>query len=193
MQALNIVNLIESNPITKLTNVYNNKFLVKIQENFTETEQQLFISSCYCYLNYNQNSDFVIDLDDIWKWLGFKQKINAKTLLEKQFVIDKDYKKLLDDNAKQKTDIEKKHGGHNKETFMLTVKCFKLFYIKADTKKAKEIHEYFIKLEEILQQIIHEECNEFKLQLETAKNTENLKRIVVDSFKVVTTSFQVHR
>jgi hypothetical protein len=67
MQALNIVNLIESNPITKLTNVYNNKFLVKIQENFTETEQQLFISSCYCYLNYNQNTDFVIDLDDIWK------------------------------------------------------------------------------------------------------------------------------
>jgi hypothetical protein len=78
---------------------------------------------------------------------------------------------LLCDIVKQKYDVEKKHGGHNKETFMLTVKCFKLFSIKADTKKAKEIHEYFIKLEEILQQIIHEECNEFKLQLETAKNT----------------------
>lgn len=171
MQALNIVNLIESNPITKLTNVYNNRFLAKIQENFTETEQQLFISSCYCYLNYDQNADFVIDLDNVWNWLGFQHKAKAKSLLEKHFVIDKDYKKILDDNAKQKTDIEKKHGGHNKEIFMLTVKCFKLFCIKADTKKAKEIHEYFIKLEEILQQIIHEECNEFKLQLETAKNT----------------------
>lgn len=183
MQALNIVNLIESNPITKLTNVYNNRFLSKIQENFTETEQQFFFSSCYCYLNYNQNTDFVIDLDDIWKWLGFSVKSKAKTLLEKNFVVNKDYKILIDDNAKQKTDVEKKHGGHNKETFMLTVKCFKLVCIKADTKKANEIHEYFIKLEEILQQIIHEECNEFKLQLETAKNTIEISNSELETAK----------
>lgn len=170
MQSLNIVNLIESNPITKLTNVYNNKFLTKIQESFTEMEQQLFVSSCYCYLNYNQTTDFVIDLDDIWKWLEFKQKVNAKILLEKHFKIEIDYKNLLLLQQKQQSGEEKKHGGHNKETIMLTVKTFKLFCIKAETKKAKEIHEYFIKLEEILQQIIQEESNELKLQLEEAKN-----------------------
>ena len=26
---------------------------------------------------------FVIDLDDIWKWIGFSQKVRAKGLLEK--------------------------------------------------------------------------------------------------------------
>ena len=170
MQSLNIVHLIESNPITKLTNVYNNKFLTKIQENFLEMEQQLFVASCYCYLNYNQTTDFVIDLDNIWKWLGFNQKVKAKILLEKQFKIDIDYKNLLSLQGKQDSTEEKQHGGHNKETIMLTVKTFKLFCIKAETKKAKEIHEYFIKLEEILQQIIQEESNELKLQLENAKN-----------------------
>jgi len=170
MQSLNIVHLIESNPITKLTNVYNNKFLTKIQENFSEMEQQLFVASCYCYLNYNQTADFVIDLDNIWKWLGFNQKVKAKILLEKQFKIDIDYKNLLSLQGKQDSTEEKQHGGHNKETIMLTVKTFKLFCIKAETKKAKEIHEYFIKLEEILQQIIQEESNELKLQLENAKN-----------------------
>ena len=64
-------------------------------------------------------------------------------------------------------------GGHNKETFMLNVKTFKLFCIKAETKKAEEIHEYFIKLEEILQEVLIEESNELKLQLEQLENTKN--------------------
>ena len=126
MQSIDIVSLIESNPITKLSNVYNNKFLLKIKENFTEMEQQLFVSSCYCYLNYNQSTDFVIDLDNIWKWLGFNQKYNAKRVLEKHFILDKDYKNLMCDSVKQKN--EEGRGGHNKETIMLTVKTFKLFF-----------------------------------------------------------------
>jgi len=169
MQSLDIVSLIESNPITKLSNVYNNKFLLKIKENFTKMEQQLFVSSFYCYLNYNQTNDFVIDLDTIYKWVGFQQKVKAKVLLEKHFIIDKDYKILLSQTGKQELEEEKKHGGHNKETFMLTVKTFKLFCIKADTKRANEIHEYFIKIEEMLYQIVQEESNELKLQLEQAK------------------------
>jgi len=170
MQSLDIVNLIESNPITKLTNDYNNKLLIKIKENFTETQQQLFLSYFYCYSNYNPTTDFVIDLDNVWKWIGFSQKCNAKRLVEKNFIIDIDYKILITKLVKSESTEEKKHGGHNKETIMLTVKTFKLFCMKAETKKANEIHEYFVKLEEILQQTIQEETNELKSQLEQAKN-----------------------
>ena len=172
MQSIDIVSLIESNPITKLSNVYNNKFLLKIKENFTEMEQQLFVSSCYCYLNYNQSTDFVIDLDNIWKWLGFNQKYNAKRVLEKHFILDKDYKNLMCDSVKQKN--EEGRGGHNKETIMLTVKTFKLFCIKSETSRANEIHEYFIKMEEMLYKIVQEESDELKLQLEQS-NIENTK------------------
>ena len=173
MQTLDIVNLIEKNPITKLTNVYNNKLLTKIKKNFTDSEQQLFITSFYCYLNYHSTNDFVIDLDNVWKWLEFKQKATAKVLLEKNFKIDIDYKNLLWSHPEQ-DDNTKKHGGHNKETFLLTIKTFKLFCIKAETKKAKEIHEYFVKLEEILHETMEEESNELKMQLQNIqeKNKE---------------------
>jgi len=99
---LDIVSLIESTPITKLSSIYNNKFLTKIKDTFTESQQQLFVSSFYCYLNYHPTNDFVIDLDDVWKWLGFNQKVKAVALLEKQFIIEKDYKLLLSQQGKQK-------------------------------------------------------------------------------------------
>jgi phage anti-repressor protein len=168
MTNLNIVELIEKNPITKLTNDNHNKLLTKIRSNFTSNDQQTFLASFYCYLNYNSKNDFVIDLDNVWKWLGFNQKYNAKRVLEKHFIIDIDYKNLLLRSEEQDSD-EKKHGGHNKETFMLTISAFKRFCLKAGTTKADQIHEYYIKLEETLHEVINEESNELKLQLEQVK------------------------
>jgi len=168
----NIVELIENNPITMLSNDYNVKILVKIKEQFTEFEQQLFLSSFYCYFNYHPTNDYVIDLDDVWKWLGFAQKVNAKTLLEKLFIVDKDYKKSLLQQQKQSLHTK---GGHNKETIMLNIKTFKLFCIKTGTKKADEIHDYFLKMEQIIQEVVHEESNELKNQLQI-KNEEIVEK-----------------
>jgi hypothetical protein len=164
MEQFNIVELIESNPITKLSQDYNAKMLVKIKSNFTDFEQQLFLSSFYCYLNYHSSNDFVIDLDNVWKWLGFSQKIKAKQLLEKQFILNKDYTKSLYLEVKQNQVNIK--GGQNKEIFMLNIETFKKFCLKAGTKKADEIHDYYMKLEEIVQEVINEECSELKLKLE---------------------------
>ena len=153
---IDIVNLIENNPIVNLSTEYNNRLVNKIKDSFTETQQHLFVSSFYCYLNYHPTADFVIDLDDIWKWLGFHAKQNAKILLEKNFIKDKDYILLmLQDKQTNET-----RGGHNKQTFLLNIRCFKLFCIKAGTEKANEIHEYFVKLEDIMNGIVKEECKE---------------------------------
>ena len=168
MEQFDIVKLIEDNPITKLSKDYNIKLLEKIKEQFSNFEQQLFLSSFYCYLNYNSKNDFVVDLDTIWKWLGFSQKVNAKTLLEKQFTLDKDYVKssLL---LQQKQTVHIK-GGHNKEIYLLTVNAFKKFCLKAGTKKADEIHDYYIKLEELIQDVIKEDCCELKSLLTNVTN-----------------------
>ena len=178
MSQLDIIELIENNPITKLSNTYNNKLLCKIKENFTGLEQQLFITSFYCYLNYDKSIDFVVDLDNIWKWLGFKQKNNAVTLLEKHFIIDIDYKKTAphfggaDLNKKNlafvstKADLNKKNGGKNIKKYFLNIKCFKSFCLKAQTKKANEIHEYYMKMEDVLYSTLEEETDELKLELQ---------------------------
>ena len=170
MQELNIVELIESNPISKLSNVYNGKLLTKIKDTFTDFEQQLFVSSFYCYLNYNKNTDFVVDLDNVWKWLGFSQKIRAKEMLEKNFTIGMDYKNSDLSTEKAVNLISKQNGGHNKQTILLTIKCFKSLCLKAQTKKAAEIHEYYMKMEEVLHDIVEEETDELRLQLQQKNN-----------------------
>ena len=161
-QELNIVELIEKNPITRLSQEYNGRLLTKIQESFTGFEQQLFVSSFYCYLNYDKNLDFVVDLDNVWNWLGFQQKQHAKTMIEKNFKLDIDYKHLTNLDAPK----IKMNGGQNKQIIMLTVRCFKSLCLKAQTKKASEIHEYYMKMEEVLHQVVEEETDELKQQLE---------------------------
>lgn len=165
--SLNIVALIENNPITNLTCTYQNKLLNKIKENFTDTQQHLFVSSFYCYLNHDETNDFIIDLDNVWKWMEFSTKQRGKYLLEKDFIFDIDYKILLNNDVRQK---KEGRGGHNNQKYLMTINTFKLLCLKADTKKAKEIHEYYIKLEKLLNETIKEECIEYKLLLEQEKN-----------------------
>jgi type IV secretory pathway VirB4 component len=123
---LDIIQMIEKNPITRLSSEYQNKLINKIKTNFNNKQQQLFVTSFYCYLNYNSNNEFVINFNDIWKWLGYSRKDNAKRLLEKTFTKNIDYKILLHQSAEQKKD---NRGGHNKENIMLTINAFTPFII----------------------------------------------------------------
>ena len=93
--SVDIVNLIESNPITKFSGDYQSKLVEKVKNNFTNYEQQLFLSSFYCYLKYDSENDFVIDLDNVWKWLDFGQKDSAKRVIEKNFFIHKNAQKIF--------------------------------------------------------------------------------------------------
>jgi polyhydroxyalkanoate synthesis regulator phasin len=165
--SVNIVNLIENNPITKFSGDYQSKLVEKVKNNFTNYEQQLFLSSFYCYLKYDSKNDYVIDLDNVWNWLGFSQKYNAKCTLEKNFTINKDYKMFAPGASGAKKDSR---GGHNKEVIMLNVETFKKFCLKAGTKKADEIHDYFIKLENIMFEITKEDSDELKQQVLTLEN-----------------------
>ena len=169
MTDINIVELIETNPLTTLSKTYNIKILEKIQSEFSNFEQKLFISSFYCYLNHNLDN-FIIDLDNIWNWLGFSQKVTAKRLLLKFFVENKDYIKL------ENIQTQKINGGQNKEIFMLNISSFKKFCLKAGTQKADEIHDYYIKLEKIIHDTINEEREELRLQLQNSLQTSEYEK-----------------
>lgn len=145
--SVDIVNLIESNPITKLNGNYQSKLVEKVQTNFDTYEQQMFLASFYCYLNHDNKNDFVIDLDNVWEWLGFQQKYHAKYLLEKQFIINRDYKIFAPEHSGAK---KGNRGGHNKEIIMLNIETFKKYCLKAGTKKADEIHDYLLEREKVL-------------------------------------------
>jgi hypothetical protein len=69
----------------------------------------------------------------------------------------------------------KKNGGQNKEKILITINTFKKLCLKSNTKKADEIHDYFIKLEEVFQEIISEESIELKNQLEQKQTQLQIK------------------
>jgi hypothetical protein len=197
--SIDIVNLIERNPISRFNQTYQSKLIEKLQSKFSDYHQQLFLSSFYCYLKYDKLNDFVIDLDDIWEWLGFIKKSNAKRLIKKLFIVDEDFKCSLLRTEKQKFDSEfmnsepkeniqdetklledstsSKRGGNNKEKIMMNITTFKKLCLRAGTRKAYVIHDYFIILEESLQEIVNEESNELRLQVEKNEVKSNELRI----------------
>lgn len=188
MEKLNIIQLIENNPITILSREYENKFVNKIQNNFTDTEQNIFLGSFYCYLNYNPEKDFIIDFDSVWKWLGFTRKDNCKSILVLNF------KENIHFTIAKKAappipgaGINTGGSGYNKESILLTVDTFKELCLKCNTKKASEIHKYFIKVEKILQEILNEQTDELRLQLkqkdlQLIEHKKDTKNTLLDSF-----------
>ena len=158
-ERLDIVQLIENNPITKLSKDYQTQLLTKIKDKFNDQEQQLFIASFYCYLQYDSKIDFVIDMDDVWKWLGFSRKDPCKRIIEKHFTKDIDYKILLHQI------VEKVHGGHNKERLLINIETFKSLCLLANTERSKTVRKYYYKLEQTLHELLEDESKKLKEQL----------------------------
>lgn len=88
---------------------------------------------------------FVIDLELIIRWLQINQKGHLKETLKKSYIKNRDYI-LLSPRRKQK----KNHGGHNKETILVTIKCFKKLCLKTKSIMADKIIDYYIALENLL-------------------------------------------
>jgi hypothetical protein len=78
-----------------------------IKENFNKDDMQLFELNYKIYIaNKNNLDNFIVDLDEVYKWVGFARKDNAKKLLEstnlkkeKIFHINKDYIIILNKNT----------------------------------------------------------------------------------------------
>jgi hypothetical protein len=74
MESINYVSLVEKNPIKWVSNESNQRLVERLKGTFNEKQQQLFIASFYCYLKHDPVKDFVINLDDVWEWMGFSKK-----------------------------------------------------------------------------------------------------------------------
>jgi predicted GIY-YIG superfamily endonuclease len=262
---VDIIELVENSPLTKFSQHtdYKSKIVDKLKNRFTTTEQQLFLANFYLYLNYNNTTDFVIPLDNVWKWLGFGRINDAKRVIDKNFKENTDYKiygnetnvfalqvgkakndeinkdktnvfappiggakndeikrdktnvfappiggaKNEEDNNEingiDRTEVSRKaagnyisnnkdktntfspptcgaasetRGGHNKEYIYMTVNCFKKLCLKARTDKADEIHDYYIKLEEVLNETLIEETETLKNLLDKKTHENNYLR-----------------
>jgi phage anti-repressor protein len=135
---------------------YDDKLLNLIKSNFNENDMELFNLNYKFYIaNKNNIDDFIVDLDEVYKWVGYTTKSDAKKVLTRVnngFKINKDYKIFLRRSPEEDSAV--KHGGSNKEQILLTINCFKKFCLKASTEKADKFYDYYIKMEDIITKYI---------------------------------------
>lgn len=156
--------------LSKLTkdNLVNDNLLEElIYKKFSNENKELLKLNFSIYLAYKNNKDneFIIDFDDIYKFVGFTTKGHAKRLLVKEFLKDIDYIiRVYKDNKNLL-------GGRPKEQILLTIKCFKKFCLKANTSEAEKIYDYYIQLEEVINEYFEQKYINSNLIIENQIKT----------------------
>jgi phage anti-repressor protein len=169
--SFNIASVIRENTIDSFINP--DKLTQKLLENFSTDDKQHFLINFYLYNKYDDTEDYVIDLDKVYEWIGFAAKHKAKELQVRYFQEGQDYKILLNQPGKQV------HGGHNKETIMMNINTFKSMCLKANTKKAHEIHDYYLKMEKVIFSVTKEQLAESKRLLQEQENLIKEKEEII--------------
>jgi len=127
-ETLDIVALIQNNPLSKLSGDYESELVAKIKAKFSTFEQQLFVANFYCYMNYDTKKDFIIELNKVWSWIGFTRKSDCKSLLVNNFTENVDYKI---ENLAAANSAKPELGGRPINNVLLTVRCFKKLCLKS--------------------------------------------------------------
>jgi len=105
-----------------------------------------FIDDFFNLMDYKniESTEKIVDLDKVIKWLAITKGMAKKTLV-------KSYRKNIDYVIK-KVLPKKGSGGHNAEKILLTIRCFKKFCQLTRSKHGNEVRDYFIDVEETLNQ-----------------------------------------
>jgi prophage antirepressor-like protein len=161
---------IQISKLSKLSKETNDKFAQRLCSEFNTEEQIVFVNKFYVYLCYDQD-EFVINLDDIWELMGYKDIEYCKDLLTNKFTKDVDY--TISNNK-----------GSKKKVILMTVDAFKKLCLKARKDEAEKLYDYYIKLEKLMDKIIKEEQDEVKKENEQLKTQLALKD---EEIQIVTT------
>lgn len=130
----------------------DDQFVTRLKSELTNDDAEQFITNFQLYLVHgNDNNKFVVDVDDVWPWLGLSRKEVVKIILIKNFEENLDYvvTNSLPCDRKQ-------HGGQNKEQILMNVETFKGLCMLANTAKAKKVRRYYSKIETVFFKYIEE-------------------------------------
>jgi len=143
---------------------------------FTNDEQRQFVEDYEKYLEHGDDStNHIVNLDDVWKSIGYKNKSSAKQHILSNYMEGEDY--VLSE----------------KETILLNVKAFQMMCLTAKTKEGRQTRLNYIKMKTIFQTyikqtnaaIIDEMRNKSKIALEMqAKQLEHQRHHqLIESYK----------
>lgn len=154
-KSVNFAELVQ-NSNTTLSLDLQSKLVDNVNIAFTEQEQQWYVANLFVYMHYHSTNDFPINLEDVFKMIGFAHKKNAKRTLENNFVNGEDFKNRVLPKE------QSSWGGSGGEEIMLNIDTFKNLCMMAKTDKGKQIRKYYVKLENLYNKLIKEEIEEQK-------------------------------
>jgi hypothetical protein len=139
-KSINFKDLVKaSNTVLSLN--LQDRLVERLNADFTDEEQRWYVANLYMYTNYHPSNDYPINLEHVFKMIGFAHKKNAKRTLENNFIEGEDYKiavlarehgkKVL--LSKEQNLNTKDLGGRPEETVMLNVDTFKNLCMLAKT------------------------------------------------------------
>lgn len=151
-KSINFTELVKNSNTTQSLKLQT-KMIDILNKEFTESEQQWYVANLYMYINYHPTNDYLINLEHVFKMIGFANKANAKRTLNNNFTENEDYKITV---------ISRDDGKFTTEDIMINTNTFKNLCMLAKTDKGKEIRKYYVKLENMNNQLIQEEIQEIK-------------------------------
>jgi hypothetical protein len=90
-ETINFTELVR-NSNTRLSLNCESKMISLLNTEFTESQQQWYIANLYIYMNYHPTNDYPINLENVFKMIGFANKGNAMKTIKSNFTLDEDYK-----------------------------------------------------------------------------------------------------
>lgn len=128
-ETINFTELVKIGNTPVLNETFQSKMVMMLNQEFTDEEQRWYIANLYVYMHYHATNDFPINLDHIFKMIGFANKGNAMKTIKSNFVVDEDYKVVIFRTEKNL------QGGRPTEDIMLNIDTFKNLCMIAKTKK----------------------------------------------------------
>ena len=98
----------------------------------------------------NSTSDFPVNFNLSWEWIGYSKKGNAKqSLLNTGFIENVDF---LIEKKPTTTGFSGIRGGDVNENIYLTIECLKMWAMMAKTEQGKQVRLYFLECEKVAKQ-----------------------------------------
>ena len=79
-KSINFSELVKTSNTTLSLDVQD-RLVERLNTHFTEDEQKWYIANLYVYMNYHPTDDYPINLENVFKMIGFANKGNAKRRL----------------------------------------------------------------------------------------------------------------
>ena len=173
-ESINFSELIKNSKTTlSLSENYKSEMIEILNTEFTEEQQKWFIANLFAYLHFHPTNDYPVNLEHVYKDLGFANKGNAMKTMKSNFSVDEDYKLIIIPREK------KQNAGRSEHEIMLNIDTFKNLCMLVKTDKGKEIRKYYVKLENIYNSMIKKEIeNKDKLLEDSKKLIEEKENII---------------